>query len=357
MKILALTPWPIIPAESGGKARCYNLLKEIDDITVYALDWDNTEETTTRKGKLTQVTVPADLAAKDQAAKLFKAVGLRSFDAIPSLTKNNLTTLRNKIDEFDPDIIILEHPWLIDLIGDRPYIYDAHNCETKATAQLFGPNTYDLELVKQLEAKTIREAEHIIYCSEDDLQLMEKIQHITCSTTHIPNGTHIPTETAKGNNKNLIFVGSLYLPNAIAAQQLVDLAPQIPDYTITIVGGCSTVVVTDQQNVRLLGHITDQQLEQELLNSTIFMNLTTRGSGTQLKVAQALSYGLPVISTQIGARGYVTPHITTPETILDSIRHVTENWEGYSHNSRLEAEGLNWKQLGKEMKKTIYALQ
>jgi glycosyltransferase involved in cell wall biosynthesis len=357
MKVLALTPWPIIPAESGGKARCYNLLKELDDVTVYALDWEGDEETVTRVGNLLQVTIPADTEAKEQAKKLFKSIGLKSYDAIPSLTKTNLKTFKEKIDQFDPDIIVLEHPWLIDLIGDRPYIYDAHNCETKATAQLFGIKTYDFDLVKSLEAKTIREAEHIIYCSKQDLELMDKIQHITCATTLIPNGTHLPSNTAEGNNKNLIFVGSMYLPNAIAAQQLADLAPQLPDYTITIVGGCSRAVITDQPNVRLLGHISDKQLHEQLLNTSIFINLTTRGAGTQLKVAQALAYGIPVISTEIGARGYVTPHITTPETILDSIQHVTENWEGYSYNARLEAEGLEWSNLGKELRKTIYALQ
>jgi glycosyltransferase involved in cell wall biosynthesis len=360
MKTLALTPWPINPPTTGGTQRCYNLLKNIDDLTVMSLDWDGEKEYKRHEGTTTYHVIPADPEAKEQARKLFQSAHLRSYDTIPSLTRNNLTTIRKAIDDYDPDLIILEHPWLVDLTDGRPYIYDAHNCESKATGQLFGTQTYDYELVKAIEQRCIREAEHIIYCSEDDLTLMDKIQHITCPTTFIPNGTDIPTLTEARQNqesKELIFVGSMYLPNAIAAQHLVALAPQFPDYTFTIIGGCCDAVVSDQPNVQLLGHISEQELNTKLNTAHAFINLTTRGAGTQLKIAQALSYGLPVISTPIGARGYVTPLLVTANTIGEALQELQLNYEAHSYNARLEAESLDWIILGKKYKDTINALQ
>jgi hypothetical protein len=44
--------------------------------------------------------------------------------------------------------------------------------------------------------------------------------------------------------------------------------------------------------------------------SVAFVNLVSHGSGTHLKVGRALAYGVPVITSQIGARGYSTPIVT-----------------------------------------------
>lgn len=360
MKVLALTPWPINPPTTGGTQRCYQLLQDIDNLTVLSLDWLGESETIYHRDSTTYHNMPADDAAKEQAKKLFKSAGLRSYDTIPSLTKHNLVEFKETINAYDPDIIVLEHPWLIDLIDDRPYIYDAHNCESVATAQLFGKQTYDYELVTRLEQRCIREAEHIIYCSEDDLKAMERIQHITCPTTRIPNGTHLPElpeQRDNQNSKQLIFVGSMYLPNVIAAQNLVALAPQFPDYNIVIIGGCTRAVTNNQPNVTLYDHLDDEKLNTQLNTSFAFINLTTRGAGTQLKVAQALSYGLPVISTQIGARGYVTPLLVTPDTIGEALQELTLNYEAYQYNARLEAESLDWVKLRKQFGQVINGIQ
>lgn len=360
MKILALTPWPIYPANTGGTQRCYQLLQDIDGLTVLSLDWDNERETKQTVNGVTYHVIPAEQPARDQAKKLFKSVGLRSYDAIPSLTVNNLGNFQRAIDAYDPDLIILEHPWLIDLIGDRPYIYDAHNCESQATAQILGRNTFDYGLVKEIEQRCIREAEHIIYCSITDLTVMEAIQHITCATTLIPNGTNLPAHTIPEVNKDskqLIFVGSLYTPNVIAAQNIIALAPQFPDYTFTIIGGCTKVLSTQEPNLQLLGHLNDSALHNEFMKSHAFINLTTTGSGTQLKVAQALSYGLPVISTTIGARGYQTPLLVRPDTVDVALETLQDNYQLFSDNARAEAETLSWENIRQQFKAVLNEFQ
>ena len=360
MKILALTPWPIIPANSGGTQRCYQLLQGIDDLVVLSLDWDNDRETKQHQSGVTYHVVPADDKAKDQAKKLFKSVGLRSYDAIPSLTANSLTNFKKTIDSYDPDLIILEHPWLVDLIGDRPYIYDAQNCETVVTAHLFGEQTYDFELVKEIEQRCIREAEHIIYCSEADMPIMDKLQHITCPTTHIPNGTTAPKRTIGKENKDskqLIFVGSMYQPNVLAVHNIISVAKYFPDYTFTIVGSCGVNVQNTEPNVHILGHLNDDALHNEFLKSHAFINPTVSGSGTQLKVAQALAYGLPVISTSIGARGYTSPIIVTYNTVAGALRLLAEEYETLSAEALAEGQSLDWENLRTQYKTVINEFQ
>ena len=111
MKTLALVPWDISTPDTGGKQRCYELLTGVPGITTFALSWDNNETSTALDGMPYRV-IPAGLQAMDRAQKLF-GQGFRSFDAMPTLCLNDLTVMRKAIDDFNPDLIILEHPWLV----------------------------------------------------------------------------------------------------------------------------------------------------------------------------------------------------------------------------------------------------
>ena len=69
------------------------------------------------------------------------------------------------------------------------------------------------------------------------------------------------------------------------------------------------------------------------------------GSGTSLKVGRAMSYGLPVISTNIGARGYdgvIT--INNTGELLDALANL--DWATASKESRAHAEKISWDRAG-----------
>ena len=156
-----------------------------------------------------------------------------------------------------------------------------------------------------------------------------------------------------------MFVGSNYLPNVYAAHNLANIANQLPEYDIHLVGASSLGVETTQPNVYKHGHVTDQQLHNILSNAHIFVNLIDTGSGTHLKIAQALAYGIPVLTTPIGSRGYETAvNITgslheTPKLI----RTITDNWQAQSNMARHNAHNYDWANIRKQYRKTINALQ
>ena len=167
MKVLALTPWPIYPATSGGQERCWNLLSNIPEVTIHALDW-NGADSWQRIGATNYRTIAADPMARIRAQQLL-ASGITTYDPIPSIVRDDLTNFRKAIDDSDPDLIILEHPWLLDLIDGRPYIYDSHNCESYNTQQQLGHTGYDLDLVTGLERRAVQGAQHMTYTSDRDL--------------------------------------------------------------------------------------------------------------------------------------------------------------------------------------------
>jgi hypothetical protein len=276
---------------------------------------------------------------------------------MPTLCINDLNVIRKAIDDFDPDLIILEHPWLVELAGGRPYLYDAHNFESFVTASLFGRHSMDYNMVTDIERWAISGAEHVTYCSKDDWRMMGDNWELPSSSTHIPNGTHLPEKVATGQNLNLIFIGSKYHPNIWAAQRLIAMAPLLPEYHIHIVGRCTEPLTSDEPNVTLHGYKTEQALDRLLQASHIFVNLVTEGSGTHLKLAKALAYGLPVVSLPAGARGYEATHVTDLEHAPAAIRDITRDWQARHTVALNAAQQYDWRNIKPQFAEVVHALQ
>lgn len=344
MKIVALVPFDIYPPEFGGSQRCVNLLERIGEVDVIALSWfgEGREE---KHGELTYRAIKAGEAAQARSRKIF-GVDIHTYDGMPAFCKSDLTHVSDAIQSLEPDLIILEHPWLYPFVGDVPFIYDAHNAEGFLTSMRW-PGSIDEQIVKELERACVTKAKAITYCSELDAEILRKYYNPTAPMHYIPNGTDLPNQLAEGKQKNLLFVGSYYGPNVNAAQHLANQAHLLPDYKIQIVGDCTKAVRTTQPNVELLGHVDDDTLDELHRNAFAFVNLMQTGSGTSLKVARAMSYGLPIISTTVGARGFDgLVLVDRGQDITDALAEVEKDWDTYSKNSRANAEKIGWGRVG-----------
>lgn len=352
MKLLQLTPWPTYNAKFGGAERCRNLLKNVGEVTSLALTWGQTNEETTQDN-VTFIHRSVDGPAIDQARKLF-ANGISTYDPMPMLVKKHLSNFRATIDTINPDLIILEHPWLLDILDGRPYLYDSHNCET--VNAVTRKHTPEFQLVADMERRATQQAEHMVYTSTDDLTNMRKLYPFTTGTTHIPNGVQIPALRATGEQLNLVFIGSLYGPNIQAAKTLITLAPLLAEYTIKIIGPVCAVLESHYPNVELLGEVNDKALDYHLQQAHAFINLTTHGTGTQLKVGRAIAYGIPVIASINGARGYTSPIITNTANMPAMVRELRKNWQHHSDQAYAEALTLDWNIVSTRFAEVIHSL-
>jgi glycosyltransferase involved in cell wall biosynthesis len=351
MKIVALVPFDIYPSSFGGAQRCTNLLERVGPITVIALDWFN-QNRVEQHGDVTYKTIYAGDKAVIRARKLF-GQDLYTYDGMPAFCQVDLAHFQEAIDAEQPDLIILEHPWLYPFVGDVPFIYDAHNAEAFLTS-LRWPGGIDEQVVKELERAAVTNAKAITYCSELDADILRKFYPVIAPMHFIPNGTDLPDKLAEGKTKNLIFVGGYYGPNVVAAQELANQAHLLPDYTIQLIGACGEKVRTTQPNVRLYGHVTDEQLDQLHRDAFAFVNLMQTGSGTSLKVARAMSYGLPVISTKIGARGYDGVELVERgQDITQALELIANDWDTYSKTSRAYAEKISWVRVGAKFRMVV----
>jgi len=359
MKIVALVPFGIDPPSFGGAERCYNLLTRLGDITTIALNWQGIDEERQIEGMKYRL-ISADPEAVEQSQKLLK-LGVMTYDPMPVLVRNNLKKLKAAIAEEKPDLIVLEHPWLVPFVGDIPFVYDAHNAESYLTSTRW-PNSYDAHLVETLERDAVTKAAKITVCSEVDAVILKKVYQVETPMHYIPNGTDLPAKVSEGKTKNLIFIGSLYGPNIRGAQDLINLASALPDYTIQILGPCTAMVKSDAENVELVGPVTEEQKDHYFRNAYAFVNRLREGSGTSLKNARAMAYGLPVIASKVGARGYPTAiEANTDTEVLHVLRKLNDpkltqlDWRKESEKNLEYAKTISWDVIGEAFREIVLA--
>ena len=108
---------------------------------------------------------------------------------------------------------------------------------------------------------------------------------------------------------DLLFVGTGRNPNVNAVNFfLQEILPEIirkkPDVTFALIGSVNQVVKIPQQlakNIVSFDYVED--LTNIYLSSRINICPLLKGAGTKVKLQEALAYGLPIVTTTIGASG------------------------------------------------------
>lgn len=337
MKVAALAPFPFVNLEFGGAERIASLLTRVDcELDVFVPNYSSDVKDKYKNLNLEYVRIPEKLRLSD-------------WDA--TVVQSSQFLFAEKIADYD--LVILEHPWQVNAIDGQKFLYDAHNNETNLKQAI--SNEDMVALTKETEKKALL-ADHVTFCSvADNIETQSP-------STHIPNGTEIPAHKNKNGfeSKVLFFMGSAHPPNIGAAITLARLAPALSSYQIVIAGSCTNHIDVKNENVTLLSHISADLLDYLMRTSHAFINLIAAGSGTSLKVARAMSYGLPVISSKIGARGYQDGVIIAEnvDALLDSLAALQNksNYELESDKALNAASDYSWDKIGLRFNEVVQSL-
>ncbi len=172
---------------------------------------------------------------------------------------------------------------------------------------------YQKNLIK--EANLLSKFDRVIVNSQQEIDILSSylpedklvlIPHLLKETVDLKNQT--PYDRREFNY-DLLFVGTGRSPNLNAMNFfLKDIFPHIvkqkPDVTLALVGSIDRVIQIPSQlskNVVNLGYIKD--LSAVYLHSKINICPLLKGAGTKVKLQEALAYGLPIVTTQVGASG------------------------------------------------------
>ena len=162
---------------------------------------------------------------------------------------------------------------------------------------------------KALELTNIAATDATIAITADEKDMV--LAELPTATVHVlPNIHDIATDVPPFEQRSgLFFIGSFHhAPNGEAVDYLVSeilprVSREIPDICLTIVGSNMPDAIKKlaSDHLKPLGYVAD--IAPCFESTRLFVAPLLHGAGMKGKVGQALSYGLPVVTTPVGAEG------------------------------------------------------
>jgi len=341
LRVTVIDMQPITPAVGGGRQRLLGLYHalgtNIECTYVGSYDWPGEayHDNQLTPG-LREIVVPLSAAHHAAAAALSERVGGRTvidsaFSDQVGRSPEYLSVAREHI--VGADIVVFSHPWCFLPLADalrveQLVVYDSHNVEALLRTELLGDLDAArevLEIVFRTEQALLSRADLVLVCSEEDVALFQQIFDTDPLKLRIaPNGAFVENFPEPGavqrqvlrkklglplNRPVAIFLGSLYGPNTDAARFIMQqLVPVCPDVFFVIAGGVGNALEGEPvaANMMVTGRVDDEHRDELLLAADIALNPMNAGSGTNIKMFDYMAAGLPVLTTEIGARGIGT---------------------------------------------------
>lgn len=393
-RVAVIDMQPIDPPIGGGRQRLLGLYHglgmHMPTRYVGSYDWPGESyRCHNLSSTLTEIDIPLSTAhhqaARDLAAKAGCSVVIDiAFSSQGELSPEYLQTVRQEMAQ--ADAVIFSHPWVYPLVCDvlRPdqiVIYDAQNVEGFLRAQLLdSKHPEQAKLLRQVcadEAALGERANWILTCSHEDLARFYRVYGFSPAKMRIaPNGVmafaeerQINLEVKMQARQKLrlspdsllaLFIGSSYEPNVEGAYFIVEqLAPRLPQVRFVIAGGVCDHVISKLPNVDLLGTISEQEKHAYLQAADLALNPMFSGSGTNIKMFDFMASSLPVITTEVGARGIESSyakalHIAAPnaEAFVQAIEFLSNPQQRVEYGQHARAcieEGYAWERISSQL--------
>jgi O-antigen biosynthesis protein len=225
----------------------------------------------------------------------------------------------------DIDIIFTSRPDItypyINILKQNPkarifYIgHDLHYLREKREERLKGVEVFDskFKYMKNQEEFIIKNVTCSLYFSQTEINLVKNnLQNANLEVIPwIQPINEKVTYKEFCNRKIITFLGGFsHSPNKDAVLWFInDILPLIkkhePQINLYIVGSNppDEILRLGNEQIKVIGHVSEDQLATIFNDSRIFISPLKFGAGFKGKIAKAMSFGLPVLTTSIGAEG------------------------------------------------------
>lgn len=226
----------------------------------------------------------------------------------------------------DADVVHMDMLPLMTHVGavpaGVPVVYNAHNVEhqllsARAAIARGAALRWLLRLQRgplaAFEAAACARADLVLACSDDDADALRALAPYT-PVAVVANGVDLafnaPTPVARGRDAaGLVFVGQMgWFPNRDGVDWFLrEVFPRVlarrPDARFVLVGrpGDLAVPAPVAHAVRLAGFVPD--LRPDVHAAAVYVVPLRAGSGTRLKVLEAMALGKAIVTTSIGSEG------------------------------------------------------
>lgn len=290
------------------------LLLENTRYTFYEQNYDNLSNLNQGNDD-GQLTENSDIIAQDWRWKMY-----HQFDD----DYNFKTGLENIVDW--ADIVILEYPFWGKIVNkictekQVKLIITAHDILCKQVSA----NTDIYKSLLTVEINSLKLANNVVSVSQEDKKFLEE-WGINSQVIANPVNLNIAQQNTVINHQkkwfNLypwltenycLFVGSGHFPNLEAVKEIKNLASIYqekqynPSCKFIVIGSCCPP--ENQDNFIALGKVESKLLTLVYQQAKLVIVPLLSGTGSSLKIAEAMSFGKVIMGTNIAFRGYNIDH-------------------------------------------------
>ena len=189
----------------------------------------------------------------------------------------------------------------------------------------------DADLMEYLERSVWRNFDVVIYPSEAEAETVRTVAPEILARGIVPfYFDPFPPRAAPPNDRHVLFVaGFAHTPNVDAAQFLIkEVVPLLErsfgPVKVTLAGSNPTdaVKALQSERVEVTGYISDERLAELYGSHRVAVVPLRFGAGVKGKVIEALSRGLPLVTTSVGSQGIVG--LTDVVTVCDAATDLAE---------------------------------
>jgi len=393
MKILWVKAGGLLPLDSGGKIRSFHIASELaktNDVTLFIFCGEDTSEAQrVLKSTFREVVIHP---LKIQAGRgLREAVGYLTgfFSRLPhSISKycrpEVANHLRKTVAAKAYDVILCDFltPAAVVPFGSGvPVVIFTHNVEAMIWKRHMDVASNLLwRFVFEREYKKIRKAElryldastHVLTVSDTDSAVFAKDLDRRKITT-IPTGVDIQYFQPRAGEEpdSMVFTGSMdWMPNSdgisyFVAEVLPAIRKRRPKATLWVVGRNADrrilALAKEDPGVRVTGRVDD--IRPYIARGAVYVVPLRVGSGTRLKIFEAMAMGRAVVSTTIGAEGLpVTNGVDIvladePQSFADAVCRLMDSREERNRIGnaarKLVEEKYSWESVAEQVQNIL----
>jgi glycosyltransferase involved in cell wall biosynthesis len=329
--IVVASFYPAYPFYHGGQRRIFFLSRELSRdhaVTVVTLVRGGPLKYFEFAPNLTVIRVPAEQAYAELELSQLRDNKV-PVDATYAVHWNQCRLYQSILRERmqTGSLAISEQPYSLHAIkdarGDRriPILYNAHNVEIVQKQVVLDERSETMPLIRAMEQAAIAESAALAVCTDIDRDTFIADYAVPAGkVTVIENGVDcdaVPVLSAEtrqlcrrqlglGGRLTALFGGSQYGPNIAAVECIMAAAARLPDIAFVVLGTvCNAPEFQGAlpANVLMLGQLPEAEKWLAYVVSDLALNLVMSGSGSNVKMFEYAAAGLPILSTDFGARG------------------------------------------------------
>ena len=384
-KLLVLSPFSTYPLVSGGRLRLFYLYRSLsDEFEIIILSPGEESKMRHFSKNFFEIVLKKPSEIYELGKQLEEETGVSSEDLAMAEGWKDFVEYRKMLEELREEVsgVVLYHPYLIEAIKDWevPVFYDAPDIEVEQKKMHYNSKKW-VERVRELEREAVKRAKLIWTPSREGIETLVRLYGIPKEKVLVvENGVDVrkirmlSEEEKKALKQRLgirerivaVFAGSYHPPNIKALSAIIDIAKKVKDVLFLVIGDVCLGVEEKKipDNLLLMGRLKEEEKDVLFKASDIGLNPVESGSGTNVKLAEYMAYGLIVITTVFGKRGYeigkkegvfVAEVNEFPKVIKELAKKKEELSELRNRAREYAEKKLSWENMGEKLRARLKA--